>query len=363
MNLRFILLFLVLLVACGRGNEGTTPLYKDLIEAVYASGNVYPQDEYTVMANATGVLQQRLVNEGDTIRRGQLLFVIDNAQQDAQQAAAATALRQSRANLGSNSPILAELETSIRNAQTRLLDDSLNAVRYRNLYAQNATTRVALERAELSYTLARNTLRAQQSTLARTRNQLRVETATTRSQLVTTEVAGRNTRLRSLEDGLVYDVYKRAGEVVRPGDPIALLGRNNAIYARLAVDESDFGRIKPGQTVLIKADLTGDKLFTARIYRIYPKLNRADQSFRADAEFVGEKPSAYYGLTIEANIIVNQHAHVLTIPKSYVIGRDSVWIDNNGTKQKVRFEKGAENFDLVEVKGGLSQTSKLIVNE
>ncbi|SOD81713.1 efflux RND transporter periplasmic adaptor subunit [Spirosoma fluviale] len=359
-----ILLFITLLgAACKRDTGGTTPTHRELTEAVYASGNVYPRNEYTVTADATGVLQQRMINEGDSIRQDQLLFVLESASEDARQQAAANAYRQARANLSTNSPVLAELEAQVRNARTRVSNDSINFNRFKELYGQNATSRAELERAELNYTISRNNLRAQINTLQRNRNQIQLDVENNRSQLVTTEVAGRNTRIRSFVNGKVYEVYKDPGEVVRVGDQLALVGSGNQLFAQLAVDESDFGRIRTGQEVILKADVYPDKIFKARVSKIYPKLNRTDQSFRVDADFVGERPASYYGLTIEANIIISQNKNVLTIPKTYVIGADSVWVEQDGKKQKVRFQKGAENFDLVEVKGGLTQTSKLILIE
>ncbi len=361
LSLLFLTAFLS--VACKRSPDGTSPAYRELTEAVYASGNVYPRNEYTVTADANGVLQQRLVNEGDSIRKNQLLFVLESATEDARQQAAANAYRQSRANLGANSPVLAELEAQVRNARTRVANDSINYNRFRELYGQNATSRAELERAELNYTLSRNNLRAQLNTFQRSRDQIRLDVANNRSQLVSTEVAGKNTRIRSFVDGKVYEIFKEPGEVVRPGEQLALLGSGNRLFAQLAVDESDFGRIRVGQEVVLKADVYPDKVFSARVSKVYPKLNRTDQSFRVDAEFVGERPASYYGLTVEANIIISHNKHVLTIPKSYVIGNDSIWVEQDGKKQKVKFQKGAENFDLVEVKGGLSATSKLVIND
>ncbi|GAB2541170.1 efflux RND transporter periplasmic adaptor subunit [Spirosoma aerophilum] len=349
--------------ACKRGTEGTTPTFRELTEAVYASGNVYPRNEYTVTADATGVLQQRLINEGDSIRQNQLLFVLESASEDARQQAAANAYRQARANLSPTSPILAELEAQVRNARTRVANDSINFSRFKELYGQNATSRAELERAELNYTISRNNLRAQINTLQRNRNQIQLDVENNRSQLVSTEVAGRNTRIRSFVTGKVYEVYKDPGEVVRVGDQLALVGSGSQLFAQLAVDESDFWRIHSGQEVFLKADVYPDKVFKARVSKIYPKLNRTDQSFRVDAEFIGERPASYYGLTVEANIIISQNKNVLTIPKTYVIGGDSVWVEQDGKKQKVKFRKGAENFDLVEVKSGLTQASKLILNE
>lgn len=356
----YLLASLVLATACKRSPEGTSPTYRELTEAVYASGNVYPRNEYSVTADAAGVLQKRLVNEGDSIRQNQLLFVLESTSEMARQQAAASAYRQARANLGANSPVLAELEAQVRNARTRLANDSINYNRYRELYGQNATSKAELERAELNYTLSRNNLRAQTNTLLRSRDQIRLDVANNRSQLVVSEVAGRNTRIRSFVNGKVYEVYKDPGEVVRVGDQLALVGSGNQLYAQLAVDESDFGRLRVGQDVILKADVYPDKVFKARVSKIYPKLNRTDQSFRVDAEFVGERPASYYGLTVEANIIISQNKHALTIPKAYVIGNDSVWVEQDGKQQKVKFQKGAENFDLVEVKGGLNEKSILV---
>lgn len=359
----YLIILLVVISACQRDSKNTSPTYRELTEAVYASGSVYPRNEYTVTADAAGTLQQRLVNEGDSIRRNQLLFVLDNAAENARQAAAANAYRQSRANLSASSPVLAELEAQVRNARTRLSNDSINYHRFRELYAQNATSRAELERAELNYTLSRNNLRAQQNTFQRSRDQIRLDLANNRSQLIVTEEAGRNTRIRSFVDGKVYEVYKDPGEVVRVGDALALVGSGRRLYAQLAVDESDFGRIRVGQSVIIKADVYPDRVFNARITKIYPKLNRSDQSFRVDAEFVGNGPASYYGLTIEANILISQNPRALTIPKSYVLGSDSVWVEQDGKKQKVKFRKGAENFDLVEVKGGLTPQSVIVPND
>ncbi|WP_420151801.1 efflux RND transporter periplasmic adaptor subunit [Spirosoma sp.] len=349
--------------ACKRSTDGTSPAYRELTEAVYASGNVYPRNEYTVTADAAGVLEKRLVNEGDSIRQNQLLFVLESASETARQQAAASAYRQARANLGNNSPVLAEQEAQVRNARTRLANDSINYARYRDLYAKNATSRAELERAELNYTISKNNLRAQTNTLLRSRDQIRLDVANNRSQLVSSEEAGRNTRIRSFVNGKVYEVYKEPGEVVRIGDQLALVGSGSQLYAQLAVDESDFGRLRIGQEVVLKADVYADKVFKAKVSKIFPKLNRTDQSFRVDAEFVGEQPASYYGLTVEANIIISQNKHVLTIPKSYVIGNDSVWVEEAGKKKKIKFRKGAENFDMVEVKSGLSETSKLVMND
>ena len=353
------LLFL-LAFSCQQKSETTSPTYKKLTEAVYASGNVFPKNEYKVVANADGYLQQQLVNEGDVVKGGQLMFSLESLSQDARAEAAANIYRQSEANYADNSPVLAELEAALRNARTKLDNDSVNYFRYKALYEQNAAAKADLERTELAYRTSKNDVAARQKAWARTKNQLYVDLQNTRSNFKVNLREGDNYRIRSIEAARVYEIYKKVGELVRRGEAVALLGNPNNVYLQLAVDETDFAKLKVNQEIVLKMDAYGDKVFKAKVTKIYPKLNKVDQSFRVDADFVGEVPDAYYGLTVEANIIISENPKALTIPKSYLVGTDSAWIEEGKEKKKVKLQKGAENFELVEVKGGLTEKSVLV---
>ena len=348
------------IVSCQQKSETASPTYKSLTEAVYASGNVFPKNEYKVVANADGYLQQQLVNEGDVTKANQLLFSLESLSQDARAEAAANIYRQSEANYADSSPVLAELEVALRNARTKLENDSVNYFRYKALYDQNAASKADLERVELAFRTSKNDVSARQKSWSRTKNQLYVDLQNTRSNFRVNVREGDNYRIRSIEPARVYEVYKKVGELVRRGEAIALLGNPNDVYLQLAVDETDFSKLKVGQEIAVKMDAYGDKVFKAKVTKIYPKLNKVDQSFRVDADFVGQTPDAYYGLTVEANIVISQNSKALTIPKAYLVGNDSVWLEEKGEKKKIKLQKGAENFELVEVKGGLNEKSVLV---
>ena len=348
------------IVSCQQKSETASPTYKSLTEAVYASGNVFPKNEYKVVANADGYLQQQLVNEGDVTKANQLLFSLESLSQDARAEAAANIYRQSEANYADSSPVLAELEVALRNARTKLENDSVNYFRYKALYDQNAASKADLERVELAFRTSKNDVSARQKAWSRTKNQLYVDLQNTRSNFRVNVREGDNYRIRSIEPARVYEVYKKVGELVRRGEAIALLGNPNDVYLQLAVDETDFSKLKVGQEIAVKMDAYGDKVFKAKVTKIYPKLNKVDQSFRVDADFVGQTPDAYYGLTVEANIVISQNSKALTIPKTYLVGNDSVWLEEKGEKKKIKLQKGAENFELVEIKGGLNEKSVLV---
>lgn len=321
---------------------------------------MYPRNEFKLFAQGDGVLVQQLVSEGDTVKEGQLLFVLDSDATDARSQAAATIYRQSEANLSDSSPILNELEVQVRNTRTRLENDSVNFVRLKGLYEKNATSKVEFERAELAYRTSRNSLAASQQSLKRTRNQLYVELQNARSQYRVSADDSKNYRIKSFTNGKVYEIYKEPGELVKRTEAVALIGSSDQAYVQMAVDENDFTRVKTGQKILIKVDAFEQKLYEATVSKIYPKLNKLDQTFRVDADFVGEAPDGYYGLTIEANIIISQNPKALTVPKLYVMDGDSVWIQEDGEKKKIKITIGAENLDLVEVKSGLMENSVII---
>lgn len=349
------------LISCNKGeDQATSPQFASLTEAVYASGNIYPKNEYKLTVNTDGFLVHQTAFEGDLVNKNQLIFQLESISQDARLEASGNILRQAENNYGENSPVLAELNTQLRNARTKLDNDSINFNRSKELLDRNATTRVEYERAELAYQTSKNDVSARQKAFQRTRSQLYVDLQNSQSNFRVNAREGDNFRIKSFEAGKIYEIYKKQGELVRRGEQIALIGDANDIYAQLAIDESDFVKVKTGQEVLVKIDVYKDKVFKARVTKLYPKLNKADQTFRVDAEFIEDKPNAYYGMTLEANIIISQNARVLTIPKNYLIGNDSVWIEENGDKKKIRITKGVENLDLVEVKGGLNEKSLIV---
>lgn len=357
----FLFSIATFLTSCNKGNnQAASPQYKPLTEAVYASGNIFPKNEYKLTANADGFLVRQTAFEGDLVTKNQLIFQLESVSQDARLEASSNILRQAEANYGENSPVLAELTTQLRNARTKLANDSVNFSRYKELYDRNATTKIEYERAELAYQTSKNDVTARQKALLRTRSQLYVDLQNSQSNFRVNAREGDNFRIKTFEAGKIYEIYKKQGELVRRGEQIALIGDADEIYAQLAIDESDFVKVKIGQEVLVKIDVYKDKVFKAKVSKLYPKLNKADQTFRVDAEFSEEKPNAYYGMTVEANIIISQNERVLTIPKNYLVGNDSIWIEENGDKKKIRITKGVENLDLVEVKGGLTEKSVIV---
>jgi multidrug efflux pump subunit AcrA (membrane-fusion protein) len=354
---KLIIAALVLLSACKSETESILPLKKDINEAVYAAGNIYPAKEYKVFSNADGNVLELLVEEGDTVALNQILMRVDRDVQMARAEGSEQIYNIANKNISTNSPVLIEYEAALQTIALKFKNDSTNYTRYQNLYKQEATSKVELERAQLNYFASKNEYYAKKKGLERLKNQLKVEFENAQTQYKLNAKDADNYVLKSMMNGRVYELLKEQGEMVRRNEAVALIGDLGTPMVRLTVDELDLPKIKIGQEVFIHIDMFNDRIFKAKVSKIYPKLNRLDQSFRVDAIFMDTDIPNLYGLSLEANIMVSEKKNALCIPKTFLVSKDSLWLDVDGEKSLRKIKTGISDFDFVEITEGITEQS------
>src|SRR6185369_12230562 len=117
------------------------------------------------------------------------------------------------------------------------------------------------------------------------RNSANAELSNARTNLELNSLFGADYSITSSISGLVYDIFFEPGEIIPPGQPIAILGDPSLLELRLNVDEADIALIKAGQEVLVELDSYPGKVFRAKVQQVHPLLNPRDQTFRVDARF------------------------------------------------------------------------------
>ncbi|RAV97744.1 efflux RND transporter periplasmic adaptor subunit [Pseudochryseolinea flava] len=349
MNRVLVTIVLIASISCGNREEVVTPKTKPLIEAVYASGIVSSQDEYEIFSQVDGYLREKLVADGDDVKTGDVLFIIDSDQQSARFKIAQDNYNLARKNAAADSPLLTELSAAVASVKSKLQFDSVNFVRYSNLWKENATTKVDYERFKLQYENAKNEFLLQQSRLKKVKDQVTTELQNMQAQLqIAADESGRYI-VKSDVDGTLFHTTKDKGELVRRGELIAIAGDNNSFYLKLNVDELDIQRVKVGQQVKTKIDAYPDKVFTATVKKVYPMVNQLQQSIRVDAVLNEKLPAGFSGLAVEANIIVREKNSALVIPNTALLPGDSVWMEIDGEKKKVKVTTGIKTLDEVEI--------------
>jgi len=353
-----ILCFIV--SSCDRHNI-IHPQKKDIVETVYASGKIISGNEYNVYVLSSGTVVKKLVKEGDTVKKDEILYVIKNEAPAARLEAARSNYENAKANLSAKSRILNDLKLVMQSAEAKFINDSLQYVRLKDLLQQGIGTQSNLDAAYTNFVVSKDQKQSAEEKYYSTLNDLKVALHNAESQLAEAQTDLNNYFIRSEANGMVFQTYKEVGETVKPHDIMALLGETSRRVIKLAVDQQDIDKIKKGQQVLLKTDIAGNTIYHAVVTRVYPVMNESDQTFRVDAVFTDSTQQPFIHSSVEANIVIQQKNNALVIPRNALIADDSVQVMQNGKQKTVAIRTGIHTLDETEILEGLDESSQVII--
>jgi HlyD family secretion protein len=358
---RIFFLLILFFISCSRSGETIKPQRKNITEAVYASGKIISENEYNIFSLVNGTIKEKKIKEGDVVSKGQVLYVIGNEASAARLNAAQSAFENARANSSENSRVLNDLKSVLESAKVKLSNDSLNYFRLKRLVQQNATSQSSLDNAYAAYSVSVNQKKSAEEKYYAAKNDLNVALQNAKSQLAAAQSDLDNYFIRSEDNGMVYQAMKEKGEAVRAGEVVALLGETGSRIIKLAVDQQDINRIKIGQQILLKTDVTGNTIYKAEVSKLYPVMNELDQTFRVDAVFKDSTNQPFIHSSVEANIIIQQKQDALVIPGKSLIEGDSLRVKENGKIKTIPVKVGIRTLDEVEITNGVDESSEIIL--
>lgn len=342
-------------VSCKKTQE-TQPQRKDLIDAVFASGSTITSNQYAITSQVEGYLSTSSVSEGDTVHNGQLLFKIINDAQQIQVSNAYDNYDYAKNNLNNNAPQIAKLEEQINQAKNTRDIDAANLKRYENLIKTNAVSQVEYDKIKLNYQNDVTNLAILQRSLADLKQSLSLSEKNAKSQYQLQQNNNKYYTLFSEYSGIVLNISKKNGDLVKKGESIATVGSGKTI-AKLYVAEDDIEKIQLGQQTLITLNTNKDKVHNAKVTKIYPSFDVASQSFIIEATFDELPPQLKNATQLQANFIISQKNNALVIPAIYLLDGDTVISKTN--HQKIAIKTGIKTIEWVEVVNGLKDNEKL----
>src|SRR3954471_12721160 len=131
---------LLVMPSCNR-TKTIKPQRKAITEAVYASGFLVPKNEYKVLALGDGYITAKYKEGGDEVKKGEVIFQIQNDASGARLGASSAAYELAKLNSGENSPVFTDLKNRIKSAEAKFRNDSVNYTRFKNMFDAGATTR------------------------------------------------------------------------------------------------------------------------------------------------------------------------------------------------------------------------------
>jgi HlyD family secretion protein len=258
---------------------------------VTASGEIKPKNYINIGANAQGVITQILVKEGDRVRKGQLLAMLEsvqpqadvNAQQatlasaEADTAAAESSLKAADENLTNAQATIDRTKADLEQAKLdfargqQLLEDRLIAKQDFDSRRTTFESRAAAVReAEAHYAQAKAQRAQEESQLIGTQRRI----AQARAMLARFDDVLRKHNTYAPLDGVVTNLPVRVGETVVPGiqnsaaSTIMTIADMSLITAEVKVDETDIVNVALGQSGDITIDAIPNKIFKGHVTEI-----------------------------------------------------------------------------------------------
>jgi HlyD family secretion protein len=269
---------------------------RDITEIVTASGKVFPEVEVKVSPDISGEIVELDVQEGDTVKRGQVLAKIyaDIYASQADQAAA----------------IVAQSQAQVANAKSQLnalkatLDQAESAYkRQKTLVDQKVISQSEFEQAQQAYLSAKANYDAAADAIAA--NEANVRSAQASLTRANKDVS--RTTIEAPMDGVISLLLVKKGERVvgtaqMAGTEMMRIADLNSIEAQVDVGENDIPKVKYGDTALVEVDAFNNRKFKGIVYKI------------ANPETLTSQTS---GSTSNSTQVTNYQVHIRLLPSTY----------------------------------------------
>lgn len=355
----FALVVLLFSFGCKPKYDTINPKMAPVTEAVFASGTIEPKDAYIVTSLSDGFIKRSYVVENDIVHTGQLLFQLDNRQQQTQVKIAENNVAYARVNAGNNSPALQQILAQMNAAMAKMQNDSMTLARYEKLYTTNSISRQDLDNARFNYRSSVESYRANAENYRLNAEKVKQDYSNSQSQLQNAMAGNQYYDLNATGPGKVYQVFKKQGDLVRRGEQVAQIGNPDSIVINLDVDEGSISKVQLGQQVLVELNTEKNKTYEARVSKIYPHFNESSQSYKVEARFLKEMPGLISGTQLQANIITSHKENAMLVPRIYVMEGNKVLVQKDKDMATVSITTGIVSDEWVEVLSGLTVNDKI----
>ena len=344
---------------------------------VSTNGKIEPVNNFEAHSPVSTSVQRVLVKEGDAVKAGQLLVLLDDTDARAQAARAQAQLTGAQADLnasehGGNQEELLNVEAQLVKARTDRDSAQRNLDALKQLEKQGAAS--AGEVLEAQNALARadaqlNFLKQKQTKRYSNQELDRVKAGRTEAQA--TYDAAQNvlakSNVRAPFDGIVYSLPVKQGSFVAAGDLLLQLADLRKVMVRAFVDEPDVGRLAPGDPIEVTWDAVPGRIWRSRItaipstVRLRGSRNVGETTSIVDNTDLKLLPNINVGVTI----VAAEHDKVLVVPREAVRmddGRPYVLQIAGHELKRRNVETSLANLTQIEVKSGLADKDLIAIS-
>lgn len=269
----------------------------DIIVEVSASGTLQPLTQVDVSSEQSGVVREVRFSENQSVRKGDVLAILDTTTLSAQ-------VERAEANVKAAKARIADSQVTAR--ETRLAYD-----RAKNLAGRGALSQQELETAAAKRDRADSAINSAEADLAVAQADLKLQEAALAKSIIYAPI-----------DGVILTRDVDPGQTVAASlsAPILFVIAEDLTRMKLeaAVDEADVGMVAKGQKATFTVDAYSGLTFNAAISEVAFASQTTDNvvTYKARLAVVNSELKLRPGMTANVNIIVREAIGVLTVPNA-----------------------------------------------
>jgi HlyD family secretion protein len=335
---------------------------------VSTNGKIEPVDNFEAHAPIATTVKRLLVKEGDRVRKGQLLLLLDDADIRKQAAQARAQMTNARADqnaltTGGTHEELLTLDSQLIKARSERDAAQRNVDAFHRLQQQGAASpgevkqaEDTLRRAQADVTLLEQKQKDRYSKPEAAKVQAEGAEAQVAYEAATAALLKSN--VRAPFSGIVYSLPVKEGSYVQSGDLLLQEADLSHVLVRIFVDEPDVGRLVPGQKIEVTWDAVPGRTWNGSVTTVPSTVklrgarNVGESTCTVDNHDLKLLPNVNVGVTI----VTAEHNNVLTLPRDAVRIDDTrpyvfQIVDNKLKRQDI--DIALQNLTRVEITSGL----------
>ncbi|HED08282.1 MAG TPA: efflux RND transporter periplasmic adaptor subunit [Ignavibacteria bacterium] len=331
-GLGILVIALVLIALLGGSKENIIAVQiekvakRDITQTVTATGTINPEFKVVITPVITGEIVKLPVEEGDVVKKGDLLIQIQAKAYRAQKERADAVLQSSKATL------------SMRNAELDRVKAAYDRVK--ELHAKGLASNAELEVAKSNFLSQKAAIRAQEAAVLQSR-----------ASVKEADDKLSKTSIYAPMDGTISQLNVELGERVlgsgfSQGTNIMTVSDLNNMEATVEVDENDVVLISVGDTARIEIDAFGDRVFRGVVTKIGNTAKTAgfgtqDQvvNFEVRIKLIDVDKNIRPGMSSTAKIETETIKDVLSVPLQSVTARNASELANGKKDKKKKKDK------------------------
>ncbi len=322
-----------------------------------ATGTLAPWRRTEISAEISGRVVERRIKEGDRVRAGQVLLVLDDREARLALAEAEAALLKARSEYAVQ---LSQTGTAAVDS-TRLAEARRAWHAAQEAYARGEIDEAALDEARRRYEALLLLSGAQREAVRRVVTGL----AEAEQRVARARLQLNRTRIRAPFAGRVADLKVEVGQHVGPGQVLLTLLDDRRMKVEVDVLEADLVHIRPGASAWVRLPALDDTVVTGVVHTINPQIDPKTGAGRVTVAVPNPEGRLLAGMFAYVALETRRLPNRLVVPTEAVLvrqGRDLVFVIRRGRAQWTYVTTGPRSGDYVVLLDGVASGDTVAVS-